>query len=354
MSRFFIYLFSFLFASVLALAAPKKGVSAPDDDADDAFEDVIEELPGDNFLNSWPTETKLAEKLPAKTVKDGPDEWVYETKHFQFHSNAPIAISTIKQIATIFEGTYVANLSLPLNAPCNYYQVAESGKYQAQLYETMEQYKASGAPDGSAGYYRGNGDLSAGKTHVPFQSLGLEKAGKKYVRGGRKVDSKTLVHEITHHMTLGSWTIPAPLWYKEGYAEYVGCSPYNNGRINFKNNVKGLAAQLSNRLSGQKVFMAPMTLKAFMRQSDGEFMSRDNVQFNYGMSMALFYYFCHCDGKRDAAKLKSYIKALQEGETPEKAEERLLAGRSWNAFQKEVSKAIKSKLKITITFPNEK
>ena len=46
----------------------------------------------------------------------------------------------IRDIARIFEGPYTANLALPLNSPCNYYQVAEKGKLKAVLFETKEEY----------------------------------------------------------------------------------------------------------------------------------------------------------------------------------------------------------------------
>ncbi len=343
----FAFLLTLFFAwTVFATAAPKKSVN---DDVDDVFEDVVENLPGENFAAAWPGETRLAEKLPAKTIKDGPDEWIYETQHFQFHSPAPIAISSIRKIAWIFEGTYVANLALPLNAPCNHYQVKEKGKFQAQFYLDRESYQKSGAPANSAGYFRGSGDLSTGKTHVPFSSLGLEKAGKKYTKSGREVNAHTLVHEITHHMSIGAWMPQMPIWYQEGYADYVASSPYTNGRINFRNNRKSISNQVKLRLGGQKVYKAPIDLKTFMTQSQADFMHPERVQFSYGMALALFYYFCHCDGKRNAARLKAYIKAMQAGEA---SIDIFLDGRSWDNFQKEVSKDIKSKLGVLITFPS--
>lgn len=341
------------FSASDVFAAPSKKVSksvpAADDDKDDVFEDVEENLPGENYNAAWPKTTKLEEKLPAKTIQEGPKEWIYETRHFRFVSDAPIRIKAIKQIAWVFEGTYAANLALPLNAPCNHYQTASEGKFQSRFYKELSDFKSGGAPDSSAGYYAG-ANMKTGVTHVPFASLELEKRGDKY-DVGKKINQRTLVHEITHHMTINDSRLP--IWFAEGYAEYVASAPYNNGKITFnrnKKNLKELSDYLLRRL-GSKNIKAPMSLKDFLDQDPAAFMS-GNMQFNYAMSLMFFYYLCHCEGKNGEA-VKTLARALRENQAAGEALDKIRKGRSWTKFQDDVAKEIGKILKITITFPKE-
>ena len=102
-------------------------------------------------------------------------------------------------------------------------------------FETYDQYLAAGGMKGSAGVFIGYGSgLDRGKVLVPFPSLGLEKRGNRYFKSGRRVDAKTLSHEITHHMTIGGNAYPT--WFSEGLAEYVGLSYDDNGQVRFGGN----------------------------------------------------------------------------------------------------------------------
>lgn len=363
-------LVALLFAGTLcAFPAPQKGKvaravsqsvsvkNAPNADSEDELFSGKEDLPGENFDAAWPATTRLADMLPARTVQDGPTQWIFETQHFRFVSDAPIALATIKEIARVFEGTYEANLALPLNSPCNHHQVCDEGKFNAFLFETYDRYVAAGAPQGSAGVYintRG-GKMSTGKMLVPFTSLGLEKRGNKFVKGGRRIDSKTLSHEITHHMTIGENSYP--IWFVEGLAEYVCNTPYSNGRFNFAKNKTSISKFVGaygedrrGRALGSKPAIG-MSLEQFMTQSQAEFLQKERTQISYGFSALLIYYFFHLDGKRDAARIKKFITILQNGGSREKANEALLDGRTWASLEKEVARRMKSAFKIEPRFP---
>lgn len=336
------------------IAAPKAAATVSADTEDELYEGK-EELPGENFKDKWPSLTRITDMLPARTIQDGPDEWIYETQHFRFTSNAPIALAAIKDIARVFEGTYTANLTLPLNSPCNHYQVCEKGKFKAYLYETYENYLAAGGPNGSAGVYirRGHG-LENGRVLVPFTSLGLEKRGKRYVKSGRRVEGRTLAHEITHHMTLGNQTFP--IWFVEGIAEYVGLSYDGNGTTRFTGNKsvisKYVAGYGEKGNGGRAIGKTPRigtSLEQFMLKTDAFIGSRD-VQIGYGFSALLVYYFFHLDGKRDAARIKKFIDIIQKGGSFSQANEALLDGRSWEQLEKEVKRRLKSVMKVDPQF----
>lgn len=352
--------------------------AASSDDAEDVLPDDLDVLPGRNFSAPWPTITRIEDFVPARTIQDGPDAWIYETRHFRFTANAPIALGAIKEIAKIFEGTLTANLALPINSPCNHYQVREHGKYNAFLYETVAQYKAAGGPDGSAGVYQGPSGansfavrsvaggkttkvgisdayaISRGRILVPFPSLGLEKRGNRYAKGGRRIEAKTLSHEITHHMTIGANNYP--IWFTEGVAEYVGLSYDVNGRCNFGRNKADFAAFVvahgKKNSGGRGIGKQPKVgpLRAFLEQPRSTFMNPDRVQISYGFSALLVYYFFHVDGKRDAARIKKFLEILQSGGTQAQANEALLDGRTWEQLEKDVRRGMKSAFKIDPQF----
>ncbi|MBE6400458.1 MAG: hypothetical protein E7037_00260 [Verrucomicrobia bacterium] len=346
-------------ATIPANAAPKskktntKVIVA--DDTENELYDGKENLPGENFSAAWPTLTRIPDMLPARTVQDGPDTWIYETQHFRFTSNAPIALGAIKEIARIFEGTYAANLALPINSPCNHFQVCEKGKFNAFLFRTYEDYLAAGALEGSAGVFIGtNAGLASGRVLVPFASLGLEKRGNRYVKGGKRVNGHTLAHEITHHMSIGSYTYPT--WFVEGLAEYVGLSYDGNGQVRFSGNKtpisKFVAGYGEKGGGGRAIGKQPqvgMSLQEFLNYK-GLFVGSDSVQIGYGVSALLVYYFFHLDGKRDAARIKKYLAVLQNGGSFEQANEELLGGRTWAQLEKDICRRLKSVMKVEPKF----
>lgn len=312
-----------------------------------------EQAPGsvhenNNFNNRWPSSSSMEDKQKAKVIQEEEGNYIYETTHFRFFSPAKLALSTVKEIGRIFEGTYTANLLLPLNPPCRRYEGNITDKLPARLFLTREEYAQAIGPNfaESAGLFNGKEVL------VPFPSLGIVKKGDTYAReAGTRIDSHTLVHEITHQMTIFGAKYLLPIWYAEGIAEYVGVTPYNNGNLKFTGTKKALASYAANgRQLGTKFTSPP--LKQFMEQPMAEFQSASGkeMQFNYGMSMILFYYFAHIDGRGDAARLKRWMRALQNGECGTTEYDRLLDGRTWKQLEKDVSKGVKSKLGITITF----
>ena len=79
-------------------ATENRKASAVSDDEEGTLYEGRENLPGKNFGADWPGVTRIPDMLPARTVQDGPDRWIYETQHFRFTADAPIALSAIKEI----------------------------------------------------------------------------------------------------------------------------------------------------------------------------------------------------------------------------------------------------------------
>lgn len=313
-----------------------------------------------NFSAKWPSSSTPDERTPPKLVSEEDGEYVYETAHFRFHSNAKLSVDVIRSVGRLFEGTYSANQDIPFNNPCRYHGEGQK-KYDAYLYETKEQYIEAGGPPPSAGVFQGGGPHGAmGRILVPFDSLALVKKGANYVVAGKR-DYGTLIHEITHQMSIGSYQYPG--WFVEGLAEYVSISssPSFNGTFGFASNKSALLERCielpkrpgpaKGRFLGKTPKVGP--LETFMKKAYQEsFMHPDdNVkQLYYGFSPMLLYYFAHVDGKGDAARIKKFVKAIQDGEGEEKAYEYLLDGRTWDKLQKDVTAGMKRMGGVTPDF----
>lgn len=306
-----------------------------------------------NFNSRWPSSSVMEDKLRAKMVEEQDGNYIYETTHFRFFSPEKLSLSTVSEMGRIFEGAYSANMLIPLNAPCRRYEGNLEDKLIARLFASKQTYAEAVGPDHahSAGLFNGEAVL------VPFESLGFVKKGAVYAKApGSRIDSHTLVHELTHQMTIYGANYLLPIWFAEGIAEYMGVTPYKNGKLAFTGTKKALASYViggpgtSSRQLGSHFTSPP--LRSFLEQSAQEFQSAmgDTIQFNYGMSLVMFYYFAHIDGKGDAARLKRWMRALQSGECKSNDYTRLLDGRSWSELEKDVTKGVKSKLGITITF----
>lgn len=346
-----------------------------------------------NFTDKWPSSTTMEDKLKAKAVKEDAanGQFVYETTHFRFISPVKLSIQTVSEMGRIFEGTYTACKSMPLNFPCRRFnfnkEVDEQGgsddaepqeKLLARLYKTRADYEQIVGPghSDSAGLFRGG----TGDVLVPFSSLGIVKKGGSYAIGtGKKQDAGTLIHELTHQMSLFGADYDVPIWFAEGIAEYMRLANYQRGRFDLRGvskNIKGYITGAPGRNLG-KSFESP-SLESFLGISTPKFQAAtgQEIQFNYGFSTLLVYYFIHLDGKGDGARLKRWMRDLQESKrarvmvpsnaTPEQREEarrklrqmydhpnynyeKLLDGRSWAQLEKEFSKKV-SKLGIDVSF----
>ncbi len=350
-----------------------------------------------NFADRWPTSTLMEDKLRARAMKEEDDSgsYVYETTHFRFISPAKLSLMTVSEMGRVFEGTYTACRSIPLNFPCRRFENAtaeddpgseEQEKLVARLFLTQQDY----AREVGDAYGRSAGLFREPEILVPFESLGIVKKGQSYaMESGRKLDTGTLIHELTHQMTLLGASYDVPVWFAEGMAEYMRLTTYKRGRFSFKGVHKNIIPYFvggpgtSSRQLGKRISAPP--LEQWLNTSVREFQatSGDQIQFNYGFSTLLAYYFIHLDGKGDAARLKRWMRNLQGTQrakanlsvsvpvnaTPEQIEaarrqlqqkalsireeyyyEPLLDGRSWQELQEEFSKKVEKALGIRVSF----
>lgn len=175
-----------------------------------------------------------------RVVREEPGDCLYESAHFQFKTTAKLGVALMKDVCRAFESTY----ELVRLMPWGIQPKPEEGrtKFQAELYETRQQYLATGAPSWSAGVY----SLKDKVFRIPFQELGISDqpgAGGAYYRKG-EINNDTITHEITHQM-MHEYVPLMPAWLVEGLAEYTSNLPYRGGLFEVKDD----ASVLSNKVS---------------------------------------------------------------------------------------------------------
>lgn len=292
--------------------------------------------PDSAFRKPWPRTVYGPQTIGLKTrydlSKNG--NYVFESAHYRYVSNAKIEPKVVQHFAVLFESTYKYVMALPLNATAQY--LSDEGKLAIYLFGDFDSYHRSGGPSGSAGVYM----PSTNSVLVPLPVLGVQWTGKKWViRKG--AGNHVLSHELAHQLTAG---VNYASWYLEGSAEYVASTRYTHGAYHPGNGKQRVFDYIrskdglkdgSGRRLGSRLEM--MELERFMNLPYRVFAASD-ANKNYGIGLLLSYYFYHKDGRGDGARMKQYIKAIQQGESEVRAQKLLLGSRSYKQLQDEFKK----------------
>ena len=300
------------------------------------------------FEGPWPTQACVPEELNITIVKedDASQVYVYRSTHFEFTCNVQLRTRLVSACAKVFEATHEFLRLLPLNHRTT---AGTDTLFPVLLFENYDQYTKAGGPPGSAGVCMSRGDVS--KVLVPLKSMGVKKVGKDYSVDSGDKDYSVLAHEITHQIM--EHAVKQASWYIEGSAEYVSNTEYTGGRFKIgvnKNSIVPAVTSYGKEGNGGAALGTNLKmprLMEFMTLSYNNFLA--NSRFNYGMACLLTYYWYHQDGNGDSARIKEYLKELQTGESEEKAREKLLAGRSWEALEEEFKKGMR-KMGVKITY----
>lgn len=166
---------------------------------------------------------------------------VHETRNFRFECDAELHQEVVKDFSRLFEATYAAVAAHPLGIA-----VARpaGGKFLVRLFATKSGYYGAGGSEDAAGVYL----IKDRVMLVPLESLGLT-PGSNGFRKTRDFDPRTLIHETTHALT-HQWLAQAPMWFVEGFAEYISAIPYENGRLDLNRHREGLADLASKKFGG--------------------------------------------------------------------------------------------------------
>ncbi len=320
--------------SVVKLAALSSG------DVDFARAWLAEHPPGGvtGFEGAWPEFSLLPEAVVVEKVAEDVQgrRCVYRSRHFEFTSPVPLRAPLSTHWARVFEGTHEFARLLPLNHRST---AAGAGRIAVRFFDRTEDYVAAGGMEGTVGvcrWHRGETEIL-----VSLKELGGGQLGKDGVLDSTDADFHALAHETTH--ALMDETVKQAAWYTEGSAEYVASTRCRGGKFEIARNKSALAADLAafslgGRGPGLGREIKMPHLQVFMAMGMGEFMK--NARLNYGAACLLTLYFYHLDGRGDAARMKDYLRLLQEEEDEPVAREKLLGGRSWAQLETEFAAAL--------------
>jgi len=325
------------------------------------------------FISKWRSEHPQApwidpEAMPAwpqmlgkgvSVVKPMPTDEIgamhaWRSRHFDMQSDLKLSPSVIRDIATIFEATRLAVHILPLgltaSPPVSQMQILMEKKYpklkydpdllRVQFYGDKKLYAQSGAPAGSGGFYH----PMQNRTVLSLENLGI-KGDKGVSRNDYMKSAFVLKHEITHHL-LHDWSPYLPIWFTEGFAEYMGAAPYTEGRYNFTAMDRPLHKYLNRwRFNEDPNRIPVMRVEDLMTSTHAEWMSRlqrTTPILEYNSAALLVHFFIHHDGKGDAANLAAYLDDIRQGVRPAKAEKKhLLRDRTYEQLDTELRLAWK-------------
>ncbi|MEI6819592.1 MAG: SHD1 domain-containing protein [Verrucomicrobiota bacterium] len=305
-----------------------------------------------NFDGPWPERVKFGEDPKILTVEENSDtkRYVYESANYRYVCDVRLTQSVVKGFAVLFEATqhYCRSLPLAINGG-----IKVAGKLQILLFEQFDNYVKAGGPPNSAGVFISG----QGVVIVPLASLGVKPVGSSYMLDRAK-NNNTLPHELTHQLTPETYFKKGSLgWLSEGIAEYVATTPYRSGTFNVRGNQKEIfdfttgygTKDRGGRALGTKIHLPD--LKSFMLQDYSGFLGQ-STQLNYGGSLLITNYFFHMDGEGDAKRIKSYLKALHDGQDAEQSLALLLDGRSFEKLQEDIAKAWHRKgIDLTFAMP---
>jgi hypothetical protein len=300
------------------------------------------EKPADNFDAPWPEKISYDGDPEIETIEENADtkSFIYESANYRYNCDVRLSKSVVKGFAVMFEATheFVRELPLAVNGG-----VKKDGKYQIILMETEQSYYAAGGPPGSAGVFMGGKNI----VMVPLTSLGVRPVGSGYMLD-RDKSNKTLPHELVHQLTPDKYYAHGSMgWFTEGLAEYVAVTPYSYGNFNVKMNFKPIVEYVTaygkkgdgGRAIGTDIKLG--SLRSWMLQPYSSFTA--NAQINYGCGLLITNYFFHMDRNEDGARIKKFLKALNEGKDGDDALNVLLDGQTWDELEAEIAKAYSRK-----------
>jgi hypothetical protein len=261
-----------------------------------------------------PIDFKLKE---VKARKANVGKSIYQTKHFKFVCDTPLADDAQEAVGRLYECTWTAIRAMPLPIPR---VKRQSYLFDAVLTKDMASYRAAGGPDGSAGVFTAQtlttgkklkeNDIKEDKTIVPYPGLGMTVDGKL---NGEKIKNHVLAHEITHQMTVGLFD--SVIWINEGFADYVGSIPYDGKQFDFTGAFKAIVA----RGKQYSPMQLPYTFEEFLTMGQNDFYDRSggNGHRNYTVATLCVAFFFHLDGKDGIKNFTDYMNSLaKKGKHP--------------------------------------
>jgi hypothetical protein len=315
-------------------------------------------------MPAWPrTAGSGVVKVRKESLPEDETAYAYRSPHFEVQSDLDLPLPLAGDIASIFEATRIAVRTLPLGLAASppvsqmrtrMEKVNPQLKYDPDLLrvvllEDPQRYARSGAPAGSGGFY----NPMANRTVISLANLGIQKGGALSSLDFRK-HAFVMKHEITHHL-LHDWAPFLPIWFSEGFAEYLGAAPYSQGRYQFVSMDRHLHDYLNKwRFGEDKDHIPVMKTADLMSITGAEWAARakrNTPILEYNSAAMLVHFFIHHDGAGNAANLAAYLDAIRRGIPPaDAANTHLLRNRSFAQLDDELRR-VWEKNKVTLEGP---
>ncbi len=285
----------------------------------------------------WPTSVAVDDDFEVEEVKADAEagEYIYRTPHFEFHVDARLSITLVRDFSRIFEATFTAINALPLGLDC---QPPQDGYFLTELFVDEADYYAAGGPPGSAGVFTWRGD--SGKIMIPLENLGVKVVGKGFSID-YDAENTTLIHEISHQVMI-EWLQVLPVWFTEGMADYMAAAPYRKGRFTFTAPMRAMRDYLKATRGVWDKGYQMKSLAELMSISSSEWLSAlggGSIR-NYASADMAVMFFMHEDGDGKTAGVRNYLAAVRSGMAePEASEKFLVRGRTFPEIQDAMAKA---------------
>lgn len=173
-------------------------------------------------------------KIILARIGNGPQPFIYRTRHFKLHSLTRLSERHLQKFATVAESVpdVLAKIPLPLLG------MPGGGRAKVLVYPDEDAFvKAGGAP-GAAGYYTGRK-----KAVLLREDTFLKVPPPAGSRLPPKADYDLLVHEFVHlcmHRVIGH----TPTWFTEGVAEYFAVAHETGGVYRFDNIIQAIRRRI--------------------------------------------------------------------------------------------------------------
>ncbi len=299
----------------------------------------------------WPDSIEIPGDLEIVKFREDKDadEYIYRSPHFEFQSDIQLSTSLIREFCRIFEATYETLRQLPVGMDP---KAPDDGYYLTQLFRTKDDYYAGGGMAGSGGMYSGREK----KIMIPLENLGVRDVGNRFVVEP-KDDNQVLKHEIAHQV-MHYWLGRLPVWFTEGWAEYIAAAPYSKGRYKFTGIDRAvrddvLDGYLAEGKEFQMVGIERLMTITGKEWSEDLSSTGNTAGRNYKSAMLLLYFFLHMDKDENGENMAAFFAAIKNGLGYEAAlESFFMRGRSYDDIAEAVKKGWRSE-GMQIAFADE-
>lgn len=311
---------------------------------------------------SSPAAEAVLAQAPIVAEKDG--FYIYETHHYRLLSQVKLSDKAAAVVGRLFECSYALSQAVAMALPIARVDAKKSSrndklaksaqieKLEGRIYKSKAAYCATGVPSSTSGVFQYKAlvkdgplkeeDIVEDAVHIPVESMGITCDGEV----DKGFDSHTLVHEITHQLTILNGL---PIWANEGMSEYMGYIPYDGDVLDIKVCFANIL-QHARLCSEYQRLNYPFSLLDYfvMSQADMYRYMEQGVD-TYALSAMLIAYFIHLDRKGLPA-YQAYLTALLEGKPNKEVVDLLLGSARTQAELQELFIQAWEKQGVTITF----